>query len=262
MSGTSAVVEPLPWETRNLGVEAFAVSDAFLRNPDAGALNASLAGLHDAHGDVFIQARFSPNTKTAQILEASGFYFVETTLSPSVVLSRYAALERFAADPSSVLHGRCTVADLDVVTVAGSPPHIVGSIRAIAGESFVDDRFHLDHHCDPRVASRRYVLWVDDLLGDGAVRFHVLRLEDEPIAFMASKAGDLLLAGFARKHANRGLGEFFWLRVLADLQRDGVTRVSTVISVNNMSALNLYARLGFKFREPRSTFHLWVRRCD
>jgi ribosomal protein S18 acetylase RimI-like enzyme len=270
MSGTSALLEPLPWETRNLGVESFAVSEAFLRNPDAGTLKACLADLQQTHGAAFVQARFTrlraprfgaqaTSTKTAQILEASGFYFVEATLSPYVALSKYAALERFVADPASVLPERSKVADLDVVVTSELTPHFVAPIREIAGESFVDDRFHVDHQCDPETASRRYVLWVDDLLGDGAVRFHVLRFQHEAIAFMASKGDNLLLAGFARRHANRGLGEFFWLRVLQDLRRDGVNGVSTVISVNNTSALNLYARLGFTFREPRSTFHLWMR---
>jgi len=259
MSATDALLEPLPWETRNLGIESFAVSDAFLRSPDTGTLNACLADLHQTHGTTFVQARFTTNTKTAQILEASGFYFVEATLSPFIALPKYSALERFAADPSLVLPERCKAADLEVLIVGESTPDIVAPIREIAGESFVADRFHVDHNCDPDMANRRYVLWVDDLLRDDAVRFHVLLFRKEAIAFMASKAGDLLLAGFGRAHANRGLGEFFWLRVLEDLRREGVNGVSTVISVNNTSALNLYARLGFKFREPRSTFHLWTR---
>lgn len=259
MSGTSAYLEPLPWETRNLGVEAFAVGAAFFSQPDERLLQKSLADLRDAHGGFFVQARFKTDSKTAQVLEASGFYFVEATLSPSVALSKYAALERFEADPSAVLPERCKTTALEVVAVSLSDGPTVAAIGKIASESFVDDRFHVDHNCDPETANRRYALWVDDLVRDASVRFHVLRVREQPIAFMASKAGDLLLAGFARQDANRGLGEFLWLRVLQDLRREGVSRVRTVISVNNTSALNLYARLGFKFRDPRSTFHLWIR---
>ena len=47
--------------------------------------------------------------------------------------------------------------------------------------------------------------------------------------------------------------------VLHHLSLEGVNAVSTLISVNNTSAVNLYARLRFKFREPRSTFHVWMR---
>jgi hypothetical protein len=149
MSATDALLEPLPWETRNLGIESFAVSDAFLRSPDTGTLNACLADLHQTHGTTFVQARFTTNTKTAQILEASGFYFVEATLSPFIALPKYSALERFAADPSLVLPERCKAADLEVLIVGESTPDIVAPIREIAGESFVADRFHVDHNCDP-----------------------------------------------------------------------------------------------------------------
>jgi ribosomal protein S18 acetylase RimI-like enzyme len=74
---------------------------------------------------------------------------------------------------------------------------------------------------------------------------------------MASRGGNLLLAGFDRRHANAGLGEFFWLSVCDRLRARGVRRVTTRISVNNIAVLNLYARLNFKFRDPEMTFHLW-----
>jgi hypothetical protein len=255
----SGCLEPLPWETRNLGVESFAVSAAFFRKPHGRMLKKCLADLQTAHGDFFVQARFRSDTKTSQILEASGFYFVEATVCPYVALSRYAVLAQFVADPSRVLPRRYRPSDLDVVVAPAADRQMVASVRKMAGESFVDDRFHVDHNCDRETANRRYVLWVDDLFRDASVRFHVLLFRKQPIAFMASRAGDLLLAGFARRYASGGLGEFFWLRVLHDLRLDGVNGVSTLISVNNISALNLYARLNFKFREPMSTFHLWVR---
>ena len=259
MSETSACLEPLPWETRNLGVEAFAIGGAFFRKPSERLLKKSLADVRDAHREFFVQARFKPDTHASRILEANGFYFVEATLRPHVVLSNCTALERFEAGSSRVLPGRYRESDFEVVVAATESDEIAAAIQKIAGESFVDDRFHVDHNCDRETAGRRYRLWVEDLLRDGAVRFHVLLFRKETIAFMASRAGDLLLAGFARKYASAGLGEFFWLRVLQQLRLSGVTAVSTLISVHNFAVLNLYARLNFKFRDPQSTFHLWVR---
>ena len=254
----SLCLEPVPWETRNLGIESFAVSASFFMAPDEGVLRKSLADLRTVHGTFFVQARFRPDTKTSRILEATGFYFVETTLGPSVALTGYAELDRFVADPSSVLPLRYDRSGLEVRAVAASDRELARDVRTIAGESFVDDRFHLDHNCRPDVADSRFRLWVDDLFRDGAVRFHVLLLRAQPIAFMASREGDLLLAAFTRSYASAGLGEFFWLSVLDRLRRDGLKRVSSVISVNNVAALNLYARLNFKLRDPKSTFHLWA----
>jgi ribosomal protein S18 acetylase RimI-like enzyme len=255
---TSRCLEPVPWETRNLGVESFAVSAAFVTAPDEAVLRKSLEDLRSAHGRFFVQARFRPDTRISRILEANGFYFVETTLGPSVALSGYDELDRFVADPSSVLPRRYERSSLDVRAVAGSDLAMVEEIKAIAGTSFVDDRFHVDHNFPGDVADRRFRLWVDDLFRDATVRFHVLLLRTEPIAFMASREGDLLLAAFARSHARVGLGEFFWLTVIDRIRAGGVARVTSLISANNVAALNLYARLNFKFRDPKSTFHLWA----
>jgi ribosomal protein S18 acetylase RimI-like enzyme len=250
---------PLPWETRNLGVESYGLSDAFLAAPDGPLLAGTLADLRNAHRSFFVQARFAPDSRIAQLLETHGFYFVESTLRPTASLTSCEALDRFAAEPSSVLPRRYAESDLALRNVSPSDGEAAAAIRSIAGQSFVDDRFHADHNCPPGAADRRYRLWVDDLLADGAVRFQVLALRASPIAFMASRDSDLLLAGFERRYANAGLGEFFWLLVLSRLRADGVTRVRTRISVNNGAALNLYARLNFRLRDPESTFHLWAR---
>jgi ribosomal protein S18 acetylase RimI-like enzyme len=255
---TSRCLDPVPWETRNLGLQSFAITGAFLAKPDEGRLRAALAALRSAHGRFFVQARFKPDTNTSRILETNGFYFVETTLCPSLALTGYDVLDRFVADSAGVLPRRYQRSTLEVKAADRSDHEMAAAVRTIAGESFVDDRFHVDRNCPPDAASRRYRLWVDDLFLDGAVRYHVLLLRREPIAFMASRTGDLQLAGFARRYAGAGLGEFFWLSVLDRLRADGVTRVSTTISVTNVAVVNLYARLNFKFRDPKSTFHLWA----
>jgi ribosomal protein S18 acetylase RimI-like enzyme len=255
----SQCLDPVPWETRNLGLAAFAIGADFFREPDERMLKRCLEAAQRAHGDVFVQARCKPDTNTSQILEASGFYFVEATVCPRVVFAKYAVLDRFVADPRRVLPARYKAADVDVVLVTAAHRDMVAAIRMVAGEAFTDDRFHVDHNCDAETANRRYRFWVDDLFGDPAVRFRVLTLQRQPVAFMASRRSDLVLAGFAPTYASSGLGEFFWLRVLEELRRDGVKSVSSLISLNNISALNLYARLRFKFREPRTTFHFWAR---
>ena len=258
----SGYLQPLPWETRNLGIPSFAVTDAFFGRPDEAMLKKCLAETRKAHTDFFVQARFKTDTKTSRILEANGFYFVEAVVCPYAVLSKCAALQSFIADPKQFLPARYKESDIEVAVVAGVAkidPQMSSAIRQIAGESFTDDRFHVDHNCDSDVANGRFLFWIDDLFRDGSVRFHVLRYRKQPIAFMASRAGELLLAGFTRKYAGGGLGEFLWLRVLQYLSFDGVDRVSTLISVNNISSLNLHARMGFKFRDPRTTFHLWGR---
>jgi len=254
----SGCLDPIPWETRNLGLPSFAVGASFLEHPDGTLLPRELADLRHAHARFFVQARFPPDTRTSQILEANGFYFVEATVSPSVALAGYAELDMFVEQRAGVLPKRYERSSFDLQRIGRSDHPLAAAVRTIAGESFVDDRFHVDHNCPAGVADARYRLWVDDMFDDETVRFDVLLLDARPIAFMASRRGDLLLAGFAPRYVSAGLGEYFWLRVLERLRSDGVARVRTLVSVSNVPILNLYARLNFKFRDPQSTFHLWV----
>jgi len=252
-------LKPLPWETRNLGIASFAVNDAFLERPDERLLKECLAREADAHGSFFVQARFKTDTGISRVLEKNGFYFVEATVCPHSNLSKNGQLRTFAIDPASFLPARYALADIERVSLDRNDSARCDAVRQIAGESFSDDRFHADYNCEQSVADRRFVYWVDDLMADPGVVFDVMLLKERPIAFMARKSEDLILAGFARKYAGAGLGDFLWLSVLRQLKEAGLNQARTLISVRNILVLNLYARLGFKFRDPCATFHYWKR---
>lgn len=249
----------LPYETRNLGIPAFEVSAAFLERPDGATLRACLAARAGECGDFFVQARVRVDTGLISLLERGGFRYVESSLRPLAILDRNVALRDFVNDPASFLPARYGLADLGIVALDRSDRALCGAVRAIAGESFSDDRFHADHNCDNAVADRRFEYWVDDLMGDPLVAFDVMLLRRRAVAFMAHKSTDLILAGFSRQYAGAGLGDFLWLSVLRRLREAGHNRARTLISVRNIPVLNLHARLGFKFQEPRATFHYWSR---
>jgi ribosomal protein S18 acetylase RimI-like enzyme len=248
----------IPWETRNLGIRSFAIDACFINNPDSGLLHETISRKIDEHGDIFIQARTGKaGMLVAPILQRADFYFVETALVPYTVIRKNDALHRFLADKGAFVPARYDLHALEVFQVEKNDDAFYEAIREIAGESFTDDRFHLDLNCSKEIADRRYSYWVEDLLRDAAVDFDILRFSEETIAFMARKENNLLLAGFSRKYANSGLGDFFWLSVLEQMMREGTTQVQTMISTNNIPVLNLYARIGFKFKDPSVTFHYW-----
>lgn len=251
----------MPWETRNLGIPAFRLSDAFMENADEETLRECLATQARECKEFFVQARVRIDASLIRVLEGSGFYFVEATVCPLAILEKNGLLRDFAIDPGSFLPARYALGDVQSVSLDRTDPALCAAVRQIAGESFSDDRFHADHNCERSVADRRFVYWVGDLIGDPGVTFDVMLLKERPIAFMARKVEDLMLAGFARKYAGAGLGDFFWLSVLRQLKEMGLNQARTLISVRNISSLNLHARLGFKFRDPRATFHYW-RRSD
>lgn len=248
---------PIPWETRNLGMPAFALSASFAQAPDEARLRAALQQCRTAHASFFAQARITPDSRLSQMLERHGFYFVETALRVSIALAKPSALDAFRVAPEAVLPRRYATDTLALRPLEARTGHDIDAVLAIAAESFVDDRFHHDHQCPTEVADRRYRLWTADLLADASVHIDLLTLREAPIGFMARRGEHLLLAGFARRYAGAGLGQYLWLRVLDGMDRSGLRRAHSVVSANNIPVLNLYTRLGFRFSAPQPTYHTW-----
>jgi len=259
MSERTCLVE-IPWETRNLGVQSFAVCEEFLENPEEDVLRRALQEKDNQLRGIFVQARLGKkHLPSARCLERSGFYFVESTLVPSCLLVKNQRLSDFACDSRPFVPQRFLLEELRLSLLDKVDPTGCRRVREIAAESFSDDRFHRDPQCGKEVADRRFVFWVDDLLADDAVVFNVLLYREEAIGFMARRGENLVLAGFSAKHVKSGLGDYLWLAVLEDMLQRGFVRVRTLISSSNTAVLNLYARMGFKFEESAATFHYWSR---
>lgn len=248
---------PLDYESRNLGMPAYHLSDEFMAAPNEAILSGSLVALRSSLPRFFMQARVDKSRAAAiPLLGRNGFLFAECAITPFTNLRTNPVLRAFLADRNSVLPGRYAPAEVSVTELDRTDRELTARVREIAAESFVDDRFHLDPHCPPPLADRRYRFWVDDLLAaDGT--FHLMRIRSAVVGFMARRREHLVLAGFTRTYAAAGLGDYLWLSVLATMLTDDIGTAVTQIAVNNIAVLNLYARLGFKFKSPATVFHLW-----
>lgn len=249
----------IPWETRNLGVQSFAVEEAFLGNTEEEILKGSLRSAEAQYGRIFVQARVSKNDFAAlPVLQKNGFYFAETTLVPYSVFKKNDALRRFMVDKASFVPARNSLGDLGLSIMSRQDSAQCATVKAIAAESFSADRIHLDANCSKEIADRRFCYWVDDLLADEAVVFYLLEHLGACTGFMARKGEDLILAGFAQRYIKSGLGDFLWLSVLEDMHKQGITQTHSCISASNIPVLNLYVRLNFKFKDPSVTLHYWT----
>lgn len=262
MSELSCLRE-IPWETRNLGRKSFAVTDAFIESPDTELLALEIRRSERDFGPVFIQARLAKgSTKAGLLLQDLGFYFVETALVPHCVLAKNGALRTFMNDRGSFVPARYDAGALAVCRVRKDDEDLCKTVKGIAEESFSDDRFHLDPHCSDETADRRYSYWVEEMLDDREIAIYLLLLSGKAIAFMARKGPKLLLAGFSKKYVKCGLGDFLWLSVLEQMLAENLPHAETMISANNVPVMNLYTRIGFKFKEPAATFHYWSNRSE
>ncbi len=254
----SDLLHPVPWETRNLGIESFEVTAAHFERGDEAALDRALREKIETHGRIFAQARAGKDHLAAIAgLEGLGFRAIEMILEPHTPLASNTALAQFISDRQAFLPRDQRIADWCVDILDRGDSARCDRVRAIAAESFSNDRFHLDPRCDEETANRRFALWADDLLADERVTVHLMSTAGQAEAFLARRGDNMILVGFSRRQMGKGLAKFFWLSVLEQMAAEGLPQMRTVISVNNLPVLNLHARLGFKFRHPATTLHLW-----
>lgn len=247
-----------PWETRNLGMPSYAMNEISSTNISYNDILREIEYLCKIHDRFFIFARIPQNyLKVSSILEKIGFYIVECTVIPMLNLNKSSVLEEFNKDNSIFIPKKFKKENINFISLSSNNSIPVESIKNIAEESFTRDRFHIDHNCTDDIANRRFTLWVEDIIFDSSCKFDILTLDESIIAFMARKKNNLLLAGFKKTYTRSGLGSYLWLNTCNTLKDKGYRTAETLISINNMPVLNLYSRLGFKFKDTRYSLHYW-----
>jgi GNAT superfamily N-acetyltransferase len=125
----------------------------------------------------------------------------------------------------------------------------------------LSDRYHLDERFDPEKASERYARWVNNSYNDGE---DVLYLDYKgtaagfSIVDISRDKAYLGLIGLGKKYKGKGLGISLFSATCQYIKDKGVKEISTTASLNNISALNMYAICGFKFRDPVYVLHNWL----
>jgi RimJ/RimL family protein N-acetyltransferase len=178
-------------------------------------------------------------------LEGKGFRFIETVLHPKLN-----ALDEL------------NITDQGLKVVLASKNDLI-NLRRIAESAFKNERFHIDPRIDSSLADIRYGRWVSTTI-DHPLQFLFKILEKESIVALfiieVKTDGDAYwhLTAVAPEYQGRGYGRRAWLTMLRYHQNCGHKAVSTTISARNISVLNLYSSLCFKFEPPDMTFH-WIK---
>lgn len=210
----------VPWDSAALGCEAWELRDA-----DPPTLRALGERGH-------YTVRVDPLASKAALHEA-GFYYCDTLIEPWSPAGRWQRFPHPAAG------------------FEREPP--LGPLLEICRSAFRHDRFHRDFRVERRSADRRYENWLTSLHGAG--RVYALTWEGRTAGFIAHEDGRLVLHALAEAYRGRGLARYLWTAVCEDLESGGATELSSSISAANTAALSLYARLGFRFRNPKDIYH-------
>ena len=237
----------IPWDSDTFGLEFFDLHVDPERLDDARTALTSLCTTLDARGRGLMQCKIPvETTAVAATLCAAGFYPVETMLFLELPLERAQRLvERV---PKSLALRDARAEDLDV-------------LGPMAREAFHADRFHLDPHLSTEAAGARYEAWVrrgfeagepvfvfEDTRRSRTIGFFHVR-ETEPGVV------DLSLAAVDPASRRLGLGSLMYQEVVQACRERGFRTAITHITVHNTDVFNLFARLGFAFRDPVVCLH-------
>jgi acetyltransferase (GNAT) family protein len=170
-------------------------------------------------------------------LHERGFYYCDTLLEPYCT----------AVKLKNFIHPDATITK-DVNWQALLP---------ICHGAFAHGRFHRDFNLDTAGADIRYNNWLQQLYDQQAV--YGLYWRDELAGFIAHAGGSLVLHAVAESYRGKRLAKYWWSAVCSELLATGHAEVTSSISAVNLAVLNLYASLGFSFRNPMDVYHLVVK---
>jgi ribosomal protein S18 acetylase RimI-like enzyme len=211
-----------PWDSAIYGIETYELrrvsEDVLLRV-------VSQSGHYTAKVDPLASKK---------LLHDFGFYYCDTLVEPYCAARD---LVRFARED-----------------VAVSQDIALEPLLAICHGAFAHDRFHRDFNLERADADRRYDHWLEQLHHDGAV--HGLLFDGRLAGFIALSANRMVLHAIAPEYRGRGLAKYLWSGACAHFfDRLGFDTLESSISTTNLPVLNLYASLGFRFRNATDVYH-------
>ena len=218
------LIERTPWDCAALGCDAFELASA---SPEAMA-QVKAPGHYTVRVDPLA---------SKEILQRNGFYYCDTLTEPYCPSGQL----RASSHPAAGFDLRPSL----------------GPLLTICGEAFEHGRFHRDFNVERRLANLRYENWLKTLHAAGKV--YGLAWEGATAGFIAHEGGKLVLHALDGKHRGRGIAKHLWSAVCADLVRNGAAELSSSISIANAAAINLYASLGFHFRNSVDVYHRVIR---
>ena len=220
-----SLIEPTPWDRAALGIDSFEVKAATAE---------AMAQMEQAPGHYSI--KFDPFA-SKKLLHEHGFYYCDTLLEP------YCKAANFVAHRSP---------DASVTRETA-----LDAVLAICHGAFTHGRFHRDFNVEKARADARYDRWLAELHGKRLV--YGLQHRGALAGFVAVVEDKFVLHAVAESHRGRGLARHLWTALCETLFAAGTQQVSSSISATNLPALNLYASLGFDFRNPLDVYHRVIR---
>jgi ribosomal protein S18 acetylase RimI-like enzyme len=210
-----------PWDAKVFGIPTFEI-----RTFSAEVLDA----IKDIKGHFTVKV---DPVASKKILHDYDFYYCDTLIEPYCSPERLISFEDEAVDISSSTD--------------------IGDLIDLSHGVFVHGRFQRDFNIGRDLADLRYDNWLKDLHAAGNVLG--LMYQSELAGFFGLAGNRIVLHAVSERYRNKGLAKYLWSAGCREMISRGHSEISSSISASNMPALNLYASLGFRFRNPLDVYH-------
>ena len=218
------LVKSTPWDTVAFGIPTWELSEY---SETALQQAIQITGHYTLRVDPLADKR---------LLHEYGFYYCDTLIEPHCNATRLRAVH----------HPKTTISKNVEVERA----------LAICHGAFGHGRFHRDFNVAREVADLRYDNWLRQLLN--AQQVYGLYWERELAGFIGHSGNNLVLHAVAEKYRGKGWSKYWWNAVCGDLLENGHQEVKSSVSAANLAVLNLYASLGFTFRNSQDIYQRMV----
>lgn len=215
------IFKKIPWDSDVFDVDAYEITEV---SREALELATRVPGHYTVRVDPLASKR---------VLQDNGFYYCDTLVEP------HCARERFISF------------DDNDITVSSDVK--LEALLAICHGAFSHGRFHRDFNLNPALADRRYDRWLVQLYDSGQV--YALLYREKLAGFIAVDGPRLVLHAVAASQREKGLAKYLWTPVCRNLFDKGYSELSSSVSSANLAVVNLYASLGFRFRNPVDIYH-------
>lgn len=218
-------IKPTPWDSLILGINTYEIHTL---NSESMEAVKSTPGHYTIRLDPLVSKK---------IIADNGFYYCDTLIEP------YCNQESFIPyhDPSVSV---CLENNFD-------------KLLSICHGAFSYGRFHRDHNLSNKLADIRYDNWLMQLYILGKV--YGVYYNDQLAAFIAVDDNKMVLHAVSKPMQGLGLAKYFWTPVCRLLYDAGYFEIASSISASNLAVLNLYASLGFRFRNSVDIYHFYTR---
>jgi Acetyltransferase (GNAT) domain len=221
---------PTPWDSHNFGFNTFEIvfnsEDEFRVTLDRLLLDKC-----SGHYTVKVDA-----LRSKKILHEYGFYYCDTLIEPHCDPDRLVSYHK------------------DGIRLSESTN--INELTDISHGVFIHGRFHRDFNLTKDLADLRYDLWLKQLWEAGNV-FSLIYLDDIA-GFFGYSNNKILLHALSVKYQGKGLAKYFWSLACQRLFEKGYTELKSSISASNVTVVNLYSSLGFRFGNPLDVYHYFL----